>query len=750
MRTSVCLVAAAALLALSAGTALADVPEVRQATTPLGDPVECTADARGQVTTEPFAGRAPGLVTPSPLARPDGYVLADSIEAHLFLPAGERYVVHFDPDRRALKDTLLPYELTPTAVAAVEASPTWVRLDMENNLRQLSVSKQNQLGDVLLGLDDPRTIDEVAFQIAHLPKGVFTYGTFEPGLMEINAELMYAIDSELQFVEIVDYDLGGGDFYSTTRYRTVVEGDTTEIEIPPEMYYWWVMMPKVSDEMPLMDASVYNMFWREYLYYANDTGYPLLQEVMQPVEVLWDGIRQDWSGGRPFTDTMLAVDAIGNWCSETVPFAASGNRPIQPSQIAHEHDGNCGELQDLLCAAARTCLIPCACAMDILEDHVWCEMWLEDWYPYQIDLGGGPTHIANPGIAYDSDYGGGKDVSCIWSWRNDGYTYDVVSRYSQVCTLSVYVEDLNGVPVDNAGVIIASEFYYSPYALYRGTWGETGKDGTVRFILGNNQNYYVQVLTSVGNYPATGYASIITGSVPGEHYYWSWTAPDGIRELNMVEVAPGIDAPFVIEVEYELPYDVQSGRDYYASPAGWYAENLPDGSLTFFIADQPNYGRSHFNLQFDAYAVSQGASSHHVQFHVPSVEEHFVVFSGDERHGLTARGDFKVRLWIDDTVGVPDNADVASVSLSRPSPNPLSRTTTLAFSIAERGLVALAVYDARGALVRRIVNEALPPGSHERAWDGRNDEGCPVASGVYFARLEAEGATDERKVVVLR
>jgi len=51
---------------------------------------------------------------------------------------------------------------------------------------------------------------------------------------------------------------------------------------------------------------------------------------------------------------MLAVDAIGNWVSETVPFAAEGDRPIQPNVIAHEHNGNCGELQDLLCAAGRT------------------------------------------------------------------------------------------------------------------------------------------------------------------------------------------------------------------------------------------------------------------------------------------------------------------------------------------------------------------------------------------------------------
>ncbi len=743
-------VLAAALVSVLVTGSPAETPEDRGATVDLGDPVRCTADLRHQVTTVPFAVPQAEPATPRRLDRPGGYVLADSLESTIFVGAGEEYVIRFEQGRQALNDTLLPYTLTPTMRAGIEVAPAWLRLDLEQNIRTLSAVKQDGLGELLLGLGDPRTVDEVAFAMAHLSKAVLTHGDFQPELLEINAELMYQIDPELAFVEIIDYDLGE-DSYSTTRYRTVVAGDTVEIEIPSEIYYWWVAMPKVSDEMTLMNASVYDMFWREYLYYEHDEGYPLLRDVVAPLEVLWDGGRHDWPGGRAFTDSMLAVDAVGTWCSETVPFAASGNRPIQPSQIAHEHNGNCGEMQDLLCAAARTCLIPCACAMDILEDHVWCEMWLEDWHPYQIDLGGGTTHIANPGIAYDVDYGGSKNVSCIWSWRNDGYTYDVVSRYSETCTLSVYVDDPNGLPVDNAAVVIASESYYAPYALRRGTWGETDRDGTIQFVVGDAQNYYIQVTTSMGTYPASGYALIISESVPGEHYYWSWTAPEPAPGLDITELPPVTDAPYVIEAEYDLPYDVLNGPVYYGNPTDWYAVNLPEGQLEFFIVSPFNFVRYYlFGNPFDAYEVAHGLTSNHVQFHVPSTEDFSVVLSGGAHHGVATLANVKARLWLNDTVGVPEGADVAVTSLAQPFPNPFTPGARLAFTLAREGSVTLAVYDVRGALVRVLEDGIVEPGAHERAWDGRDGSGHPVASGVYFARMVAAGDVESRKLVLLR
>jgi hypothetical protein len=83
-------------------------------------------------------------------------------------------------------------------------------------------------------------------------------------------------------------------------------------------------------------------------------------------------------------------------------------------------------------------------------------------------------------------------------------------------------------------------------------------------------------------------------------------------------------------------------------------------------------------------------------------------------------------------------------------PNPFNPHTTIAFSLAARGRVALAIYDVNGGIVRTLVNETRAAGAYELTWDGRDDNGVAVASGVYFYRLVAPGFTQTKKMVLLK
>jgi flagellar hook assembly protein FlgD len=60
------------------------------------------------------------------------------------------------------------------------------------------------------------------------------------------------------------------------------------------------------------------------------------------------------------------------------------------------------------------------------------------------------------------------------------------------------------------------------------------------------------------------------------------------------------------------------------------------------------------------------------------------------------------------------------------------------------------VYDTNGRLVRTLVDENRDFGTHEVAWDGRNDAGITVGSGVYFYRLTAGKHTESKKMVLLK
>jgi flagellar hook assembly protein FlgD len=60
------------------------------------------------------------------------------------------------------------------------------------------------------------------------------------------------------------------------------------------------------------------------------------------------------------------------------------------------------------------------------------------------------------------------------------------------------------------------------------------------------------------------------------------------------------------------------------------------------------------------------------------------------------------------------------------------------------------VYDVRGSLVRTLVDRSLEEGEHEVLWDGRDEEGLSVSSGVYLTVLEARSGTRVRRIVVVR
>ena len=76
--------------------------------------------------------------------------------------------------------------------------------------------------------------------------------------------------------------------------------------------------------------------------------------------------------------------------------------------------------------------------------------------------------------------------------------------------------------------------------------------------------------------------------------------------------------------------------------------------------------------------------------------------------------------------------------------------TTVCFGLAENSRVRLAIYDVRGRLVRTLVNGEMPAGSHRTVWNGRNDRGRQVSSGVYFCRMTAGEFRQSQKIMVVR
>lgn len=118
---------------------------------------------------------------------------------------------------------------------------------------------------------------------------------------------------------------------------------------------------------------------------------------------------------------------------------------------------------------------------------------------------------------------------------------------------------------------------------------------------------------------------------------------------------------------------------------------------------------------------------------------------------------YKIQADVDENLFMETSAinlPVTRVRLYQNYPNPFNPTTRIAFTVPGTSEkltnTMLLVYDARGALVKTLVNRPVTGGRHVIEWMGDNNRGASVSSGVYFLRLSAGGIKDTKKMILMR
>ncbi len=93
----------------------------------------------------------------------------------------------------------------------------------------------------------------------------------------------------------------------------------------------------------------------------------------------------------------------------------------------------------------------------------------------------------------------------------------------------------------------------------------------------------------------------------------------------------------------------------------------------------------------------------------------------------------------------------SSFVLSQNYPNPFNPSTTLRFSLPQTEKVKLEVYDIQGNLIKSLVDyELYQPGNYEVTWDGSDNRGNRVASGIYFAKMQAGKFAQTKKMNLVK
>jgi len=106
-------------------------------------------------------------------------------------------------------------------------------------------------------------------------------------------------------------------------------------------------------------------------------------------------------------------------------------------------------------------------------------------------------------------------------------------------------------------------------------------------------------------------------------------------------------------------------------------------------------------------------------------------------------------LWVDtdDPLQVP----VAPLVVEQNYPNPFNPSTTISFSLAKAASASLKIYNAKGQLVKTLLAPgSLAAGKHSFVWDGLDDQGSPVATGLYLYRVNADEQSLTRKMMMIK
>jgi len=170
-------------------------------------------------------------------------------------------------------------------------------------------------------------------------------------------------------------------------------------------------------------------------------------------------------------------------------------------------------------------------------------------------------------------------------------------------------------------------------------------------------------------------------------------------------------------------------------------DECPDGDFQYFRiyrGDDPGFTPDPANLV----AVTTGTNWSDPEFDgwSKSYKTSAVDYSGNESDASSP------------TTATPVLPDVhkTAFALHQNIPNPFNPSTSIRYSLREAGDVTLVVFDAAGRRVRTLVDTAMPAGVHDVAWDGQDQNGHRVASGVYFYRITAGTFTQTRKMVMLK
>jgi len=204
-------------------------------------------------------------------------------------------------------------------------------------------------------------------------------------------------------------------------------------------------------------------------------------------------------------------------------------------------------------------------------------------------------------------------------------------------------------------------------------------------------------------------------------------AASGFSSDNIAPDAPDDLGGQIVEGSAELQWAASTAND-----LGHY--NVYRGATEDFVHNDDSFiGESETSDYVDA-AMATGDNF----YIVTAVDVHDNESDASAAVSLTS-------MFVDGGAGVPD-----VFALHQNYPNPFNPITNIRFDVPENSMVTMAIYDLLGHKVRTLINYEMNAGFHSIKWNGTNDHGNPLASGMYIYRINAGGFHAVKKLVFMK
>lgn len=239
------------------------------------------------------------------------------------------------------------------------------------------------------------------------------------------------------------------------------------------------------------------------------------------------------------------------------------------------------------------------------------------------------------------------------------------------------------------------------------------------------------------------------------------------RDFHILATSPAMDTGVPIEsITQDFEGSLRPQFDGYDIGADEFGELTVPVNLTFFEARVED-GAVHLtwetsretgNFGYEVQRRPAGGAFEGVGF-VPAAEDAGSGVRYTYRDGDLGPGRYAYRLKQIDLSGSAMFSAAVTVEIAAPTsfelhqnhPNPFNPTTEITFVVPEAERVRVAVYNLLGQHVRTLFDErAVSPGTRRVTWDGRDGQGRPVPSGLYFYRLESDAVVLSRRMILLK